>query len=70
MIVDRGHDLPTDMHVALTNYGEQMWLFRNRDDGLTTRSLTSYRGEQRQLVWLTCEYFRYYYFQYHPDSNI
>ena len=50
MIVDRGHDLPPEIHAALMNYGEQMWLFRNRDDGLTTRSLTSYRGEQRQLV--------------------
>ena len=54
MIVDRGHDLPPEIHAALMNYGEQMWLFRNRDDGLTTRSLTSYRGEQRQLVWLSC----------------
>ena len=52
MIVDRGHDLPADIHAALMNYGAQMWLFRNRDDGLTTRSLTSYRGKQRQLVRL------------------
>lgn len=54
MIVDRGYDFPADIYAALMNYGEQMWLFRDRDDGLTTRALNSYRGEQRKSVRLTC----------------
>jgi len=53
MIVDRGHDFPADIYATLMNYGEQMWLFRDHDDSLTTRALNSYRGEQRRFQYLT-----------------
>ncbi|KAF8351103.1 Ribokinase-like protein [Amanita rubescens] len=53
MIIDRGRDFPEDVYAALMNYGEQMWVFRDRDDGLTTRALNSYRGEHRGFQYLT-----------------
>ena len=56
MIIDRGRDFPEDVYAALMNYGEQMWVFRDRDDGLTTRALNSYRGEHRESVQLACSW--------------
>ena len=56
MIIDRGRDFPADIYAALVKYGEQMWLFRDRDDGLTTRVLNLYQGEQSQSVWLTWDF--------------
>ena len=52
MIIDRGHDFPEDVYAALMKYGQQIWVFRDRDDGLTTRALNSYRGERRESVQL------------------
>ncbi|KAK2459840.1 hypothetical protein APHAL10511_008161 [Amanita phalloides] len=53
MVVDRGHNFPTSIYSALVGYGEEMWLFRDREDGLTTRALNSYRGEHREFQYLT-----------------
>ncbi|KAK2466525.1 hypothetical protein APHAL10511_002167 [Amanita phalloides] len=53
MVVDKGHDFPTNIYSALIGYGEEMWLFRNREDGITTRALNSYRGEHREFQYLT-----------------
>ncbi|KAF8633672.1 hypothetical protein AX15_001283 [Amanita polypyramis BW_CC] len=53
MVVDRGRDFPPNIHSALMQYGEQMWLFRTRDDTLTTRALNSYYGERRGFQYLT-----------------
>ncbi len=54
MIIDRGRDFPEDVYAALMNYGEQMWVFRDRDDGLNTLALNLYRGEHRESVQLAC----------------
>ncbi|KAF8639802.1 hypothetical protein AX17_001061 [Amanita inopinata Kibby_2008] len=53
MIIDRGEDLPANMLSKLMGYGEQMWLFRNRIDGKTTRALNSYFGDHRNFEYLT-----------------
>ncbi|KAG7097280.1 hypothetical protein E1B28_004645 [Marasmius oreades] len=48
MIVDRGPDFPPSMQKTLEDYGQDMWLFRDRTDTETTRALNSYRGEHRR----------------------
>ncbi|KAK7060309.1 hypothetical protein VNI00_001074 [Paramarasmius palmivorus] len=53
MIIDRGQDFPSAMQHDMEKYGKEMWLFRDRSDGVTTRALNSYRGEQRGFKYLT-----------------
>ncbi|PFH52685.1 hypothetical protein AMATHDRAFT_2075 [Amanita thiersii Skay4041] len=53
MIVDRGHDFPSEIQSKLQDYGEQMWSFRDRTDRKTTRALNSYLGDYRMFQYLT-----------------
>ncbi|KAF8665739.1 hypothetical protein AX16_000187 [Volvariella volvacea WC 439] len=53
MIVDKGSDFPADIESKLLAYGPEMWLFRERRNGVTTRALNSYRGELRGFEYLT-----------------
>ncbi|KAI3596680.1 host-pathogen interaction-related protein [Moniliophthora roreri] len=53
MVVDRGRDFPEAMQSDLEKYGKEMWHFRDRKDGVTTRALNSYRGECRGFNYLT-----------------
>ena len=48
MVVDRGHDWPSSMQKDLERYGADMWMFRNRPEGKTTRALNSYMGDHRR----------------------
>jgi hypothetical protein len=50
MIVDRGTDFSERIYSTLMQHGSQMWLFRDRADGITTRALNSYRGDHRESV--------------------
>ncbi|KLO15659.1 Ribokinase-like protein [Schizopora paradoxa] len=53
MIIDRGHDFPTDIQSALQHYGSDMWLFRDNPDAVTTRAVNIYQGDHRGFQYLT-----------------
>lgn len=53
MVIDKGTDFPETFHSTLMNYGNRMWLFRDRADGVTTRALNTYRGDHRDFQYLT-----------------
>lgn len=47
MIVDRGHDFPSEIQQKLDAYGEEMWLYRDDMSRGTTKALNEYKGELR-----------------------
>lgn len=47
MVVDKGHDFPSQIFKKLESYGPSMWLFRENPDRPTTRALNRYLGEHR-----------------------
>ncbi|KAJ3555146.1 hypothetical protein NM688_g2740 [Phlebia brevispora] len=53
MIVDRGHDFPSNIQSRLDSYGEGMWLYRDDASRGTTRALNEYRGDLRGFKYLT-----------------
>ncbi|KAI0728759.1 Ribokinase-like protein [Fomitopsis betulina] len=53
MLVDRGTDFPEHIQKKLDVYGQDMWLFRDHTDCVTTRALNSYKGDQRGFRYLT-----------------
>jgi len=53
MIVDRGHDFPSDIQTALDHFGPDMWLFRDNPDAATTRAVNIYQGDHRGFQYLT-----------------
>ncbi|GAA5981717.1 hypothetical protein JCM11641_004224 [Rhodosporidiobolus odoratus] len=53
ILVDRGSDWPQEMEKALREYGEEMWVFREKPHELTTRALNLYTGEHRDFEYLT-----------------
>ena len=50
MVVDKGKDWPGHIEGQLNAYGEEMWLYRDQPDALTTRALNIYKGEYRGCV--------------------
>ncbi|KAF8341211.1 Ribokinase-like protein [Cantharellus anzutake] len=53
MIVDRGHDFPSDVQRELDNYGEDIWLFRDNPTRRTTLAANIYCGNHRRFEYLT-----------------
>ncbi|KAL1761399.1 Ribokinase-like protein [Schizophyllum commune] len=53
MVVDKGKDWPGHIEGQLNAYGEEMWLYRDQPDALTTRALNIYKGEYRGFEYLT-----------------
>ncbi|BGP16580.1 hypothetical protein JCM10213v2_004582 [Rhodosporidiobolus nylandii] len=53
ILVDRGSDWPQEMGEALKQYGEEMWIYREKPGEKTTRAINSYMGEQRGFEYLT-----------------
>lgn len=47
MIVDKGNDFPRHVQESLDAYGNDMWLYRDDPQRITTRALNMYRGELR-----------------------
>ncbi|KAH8113426.1 Ribokinase-like protein [Phellopilus nigrolimitatus] len=47
MIVDRGGDFPPEIQASLAAFGEDMWLFRDDPQRVTTRAVNIYRGDNR-----------------------
>ncbi|KAJ7117412.1 Ribokinase-like protein [Mycena crocata] len=52
MILDRGSDFPASMESKLAEFGDEMWMYRNRPVG-TTRALNTYRGDHRSFDYIT-----------------
>lgn len=49
MIIDRGSDFPDHIKRRLDSFGDEMWLYRDRTDGMPTlRAINSYRGESNR----------------------
>ncbi|GAA6000030.1 hypothetical protein JCM10207_006020 [Rhodosporidiobolus poonsookiae] len=53
ILVDRGNDWPKAVEDELREYGEAMWVYRDKPDEPTTRALNLYRGEHRDFEYLT-----------------
>jgi len=53
MVVDRGHDFPSQIQTKLDSYGPDMWLFRDDPTHGTTTALIHLRGERREFKYLT-----------------
>lgn len=47
MIVDRGHDFPSDVQTRLEHYGVDLWYFRDDKSRVTTRARNTYVGDSR-----------------------
>jgi len=47
MVIDKGYDFPADILESLSSYGKDMWLFRERQDVVTTRAINKYVGQHR-----------------------
>ncbi|KAJ7667811.1 Ribokinase-like protein [Mycena polygramma] len=52
MIIDRGSDFPPSMESKLSEFGDEMWLYRNQPVG-TTRAMNTYRGDHRSFDYIT-----------------
>ncbi|CAG7849441.1 SubName: Full=Uncharacterized protein {ECO:0000313/EMBL:KIM33423.1} [Serendipita indica DSM 11827] len=53
MIVDKGFDFQSSVLEQLSEYGRDMWIYREHADRGTTRALNLYRGEHRGFEYLT-----------------
>jgi hypothetical protein len=53
-VIDRGYDFPSEVQESLNKYGDDMWLFRDRNDRETTRSRNTYRAGERSSVMRSC----------------
>ncbi|KLO20550.1 Ribokinase-like protein [Schizopora paradoxa] len=53
MVIEKGSDFPPRVQADLEKYGRDMWLFKSLPNQLTTRSMTTFRNNQREFKYLT-----------------
>ncbi|PWN30206.1 Ribokinase-like protein [Jaminaea rosea] len=56
MVIDRGSDFEPEWQTTLDRFDDNdagMWAWRQRKDGLTTKAVNVYRGDQRSFEYLT-----------------